>query len=49
MLLGALDQTTITPALPVVAAELGGLDQMPAVVTSYLAAATAVMPLSPPM
>jgi MFS family permease len=45
MLLGALDQTAITPALPVVAAELGGLDQMPAVVTSYLAAATAVMPM----
>jgi EmrB/QacA subfamily drug resistance transporter len=45
MLLGALDQTAITPALPVVAAELGGLDQMPAVVTSYLAAATAVMPV----
>jgi EmrB/QacA subfamily drug resistance transporter len=45
MLLGALDQTTITPALPIVAAGLGGLDQMPAVVTSYLAAATAVMPV----
>jgi EmrB/QacA subfamily drug resistance transporter len=45
MLLGALDQTAITPALPAVAKDLGGLNQMPAVVTSYLAAATAVMPV----
>ena len=45
MLLGALDQTIMAPALPVVAAELGGLDRMPAVVTAYLAAATVVMPL----
>jgi EmrB/QacA subfamily drug resistance transporter len=45
MLLGALDQTIITPALPAVARDLGGLDQMPGVVTSYLAAATAVMPV----
>jgi EmrB/QacA subfamily drug resistance transporter len=45
MMLGAIDQTTITPALPAVAAELGGLEKMPAVVTSYLAAATAVMPV----
>ena len=45
MLLGALDQTIMAPALPAVAAELGGLDRMPAVVTAYLAAATVVMPL----
>lgn len=45
MLLGALDQTILAPALPAVAEDLGRLDQMPAVVTSYLAAATAVMPL----
>ena len=45
MLLGALDQTIMTPALPAVAEDLGRLDQMPAVVISYLAAATAVMPL----
>jgi EmrB/QacA subfamily drug resistance transporter len=45
MLLGALDQTIMAPALPAVAEDLGRLDQMPAVVTSYLAAATAVMPL----
>ncbi|MEV4165824.1 MFS transporter [Nonomuraea dietziae] len=45
MLLGALDQTIMTPALPAIAADLGGLAQMPAVVTAYLVAATVVMPL----
>jgi EmrB/QacA subfamily drug resistance transporter len=45
MLLGALDQTIMTPALPAVANDLGRLDQMPGVVTAYLAAATVVMPL----
>jgi EmrB/QacA subfamily drug resistance transporter len=44
MLLGALDQTIMAPALPAVAGDLGGLDQIPAVVTAYLAAATVVMP-----
>lgn len=45
MLLGALDQTIIAPALPSIAGELGGLDQIPAVVTSYLIAATVMMPV----
>ncbi|WP_431896859.1 MFS transporter [Nonomuraea sp. bgisy101] len=45
MLLGALDQTIMTPALPSIAADLGGLHQMPAVVTAYLVAATVVMPV----
>ncbi|MDA0637296.1 MFS transporter [Nonomuraea sp. MCN248] len=45
MLLGALDQTIMTPALPSVAGDLGGLDQMPAVITAYLVAATVVMPV----
>jgi EmrB/QacA subfamily drug resistance transporter len=45
MLMGALDQTIMTPALPAVAKDLGRLDQMPGVVTAYLAAATVVMPL----
>ncbi|WP_231618667.1 MFS transporter [Nonomuraea sp. SBT364] len=48
MLLGALDQTIMAPALPAVAGSLagpGGLDQMPAVVTAYLVAATVVMPV----
>jgi EmrB/QacA subfamily drug resistance transporter len=45
MLMGALDQTIMTPALPAVAEDLGRLDQMPSVVTAYLAAATVVMPV----
>ncbi|MFD4421999.1 MFS transporter [Agromyces sp. NPDC058484] len=45
MLLGALDQTIMAPALPSVAREMGGLDRMPAVMTAYLVAATVVMPL----
>lgn len=45
MLLGALDQTIMAPALPAVAADLGGLDEMPAVITAYLVAATVVMPV----
>lgn len=45
MLLGALDQTIMAPALPAVARDLGGLGRMPAVVTAYLVAATVVMPL----
>lgn len=45
MLLGALDQTIMAPALPSVAREIGGLDRMPSVMTAYLVAATVVMPL----
>ncbi|GAA3531671.1 hypothetical protein GCM10022419_008350 [Nonomuraea rosea] len=45
MLLGALDQTIMAPALPAVAGGLGGFDQMPAVVSAYLVAATVVMPV----
>jgi EmrB/QacA subfamily drug resistance transporter len=45
MLLGALDQTAMAPALPAVAASLGRFDLMPAVITAYLAAATVAMPL----
>src|SRR5919106_2381362 len=44
MLLGALDQTIMAPALPTIAVDLGGLDQIPTLVTSYLVAATVVMP-----
>ena len=44
MLLGALDQTIMAPALPAVAGDLGGLNHIPIVVTAYLAAATVVMP-----
>jgi EmrB/QacA subfamily drug resistance transporter len=45
MLLGALDQTAMAPALPAVATDLGRFDLMPAVITAYLAAATVAMPL----
>lgn len=45
MLMGALDQTIMAPALPAIAADLGGLAQMPYVVTAYLVAATVAMPL----
>jgi EmrB/QacA subfamily drug resistance transporter len=44
MLLGALDQTIMAPALPTIAVDLGGLDQIPALVTAYLVSATVVMP-----
>jgi EmrB/QacA subfamily drug resistance transporter len=45
MLLGALDQTIMAPALPAVAGDLGGLDRMPAIATAYVVAATVVMPI----
>lgn len=45
MVLGAVDQTLLAPALPMIAADLGGLEIMPLVVTSYLLAATMSMPL----
>jgi EmrB/QacA subfamily drug resistance transporter len=45
MLLAALDQTIMAPALPSIADDLGGLEQMPAVVSAYLVAATVVMPM----
>ncbi|MBC3194131.1 MFS transporter [Pseudonocardia sp. C8] len=45
MLMGALDQTVLAPALPFVAADLGGLDSMSMIVTAYLVSATAVMPI----
>lgn len=46
MFLAALDQTVMAAALPTVAGELQGLDQMPAIITGYLVAATAAMPLT---
>jgi len=45
MVLGALDQTIMTPALPEIAADLGGLPRMPDIVTAYLIAATVAMPV----
>jgi EmrB/QacA subfamily drug resistance transporter len=46
MVLGALDQTVMAAALPTVAGDLHGLDQMSAIITGYLVAATAAMPLT---
>ncbi|WP_460855123.1 MFS transporter, partial [Nocardiopsis coralliicola] len=43
--IAALDQTALSPALPAIAGDLGGLDAMPLVVSAYLVAATAVMPV----
>ncbi|WP_426986250.1 MFS transporter [Pseudarthrobacter sp. Y6] len=46
MFLGALDQTVMASALPAVAGDLNGLDQMSTIITGYLVAATAAMPLT---
>lgn len=45
MFLAALDQTIVSTALPTIVGELGGLDHLSWVVTSYLLASTASTPL----
>jgi EmrB/QacA subfamily drug resistance transporter len=45
MLLGSLDQTIVSTALPTIVGELGGLAHLTWVVTSYLLATTVVGPL----
>jgi EmrB/QacA subfamily drug resistance transporter len=45
MLLGALDGTIVATALPTIVGELGGLEKLSWVVTSYLLAQTVVTPL----
>jgi EmrB/QacA subfamily drug resistance transporter len=45
MLLAALDQTIVATALPTIVGELGGLDHLSWVITSYLLTATVSMPL----
>src|ERR1700755_3164773 len=45
MLLASLDQTIVSTALPTIVGDLGGLDHISWVVTSYLLAGTVVPPL----
>jgi EmrB/QacA subfamily drug resistance transporter len=45
MLLAALDQTIVATALPTIVGDLGGLEHLSWVVTGYLLASTASMPL----
>jgi EmrB/QacA subfamily drug resistance transporter len=45
LLLAALDQTIVATALPTIVGDLGGLEHLSWVVTSYLLASTAVVPL----
>jgi EmrB/QacA subfamily drug resistance transporter len=45
MLLASLDQTIVATALPTIVGELGGLERLSWVVTSYLLAQTVVTPL----
>ena len=45
MLLGALDQTIVSTALPTIVGDLGGLENLSWVVTSYLLSSTIVVPL----
>ncbi|MGH7551572.1 MAG: MDR family MFS transporter [Longimicrobiales bacterium] len=45
MLLAALDSTIVSTALPTIVSELGGLDRLAWVVTSYLLAQTIVTPI----
>jgi len=45
MLLAALDQSIVTPAMPTIGGQLGDAQYLPWVVTAYLLTATAVAPL----
>jgi EmrB/QacA subfamily drug resistance transporter len=45
MFLSALEQTIVAPALPAIGKSLGGIDDLSWVVTAYLLAATASIPL----
>src|SRR5689334_14878701 len=45
MLLAALDQSIVTPAMPTIGGDLGNPQYLPWIVTAYLLAATAVAPL----
>lgn len=43
--LAALDQSIVATALPKIVSDLGGIDQLPWVATSYLLTSTAFQPL----
>ncbi len=45
MLLAALDQTIVAPAMPTIAGTLGNAEYLPWIVTAYLLTATAMAPL----
>src|SRR6476660_5098811 len=45
MLLAALDQSIVTPAMPTIAGALGDAEYLPWIVTAYLLTATAMAPL----
>lgn len=45
MLLGSLDQTILSTALPTIVGELDGVSEMLWVTTAYLVAATIMMPI----
>jgi EmrB/QacA subfamily drug resistance transporter len=45
LLLASLGQTIVSPALPTIVGELGGLDHLAWVITAYLLAATVVAPI----
>jgi EmrB/QacA subfamily drug resistance transporter len=45
MLLAALDQSIVTPAMPTIGGDLGNSQYLPWIVTAYLLTATAVAPL----
>ena len=45
MLLAALDQTIVAPAMPTIAGALGHAEYLPWIVTGYLLTATAMAPL----
>ncbi|MGH2734785.1 MAG: MFS transporter, partial [Actinomycetota bacterium] len=45
LLLAALDQTIVATALPTIVGELGGIEHLSWVVTAYLLASTAAVPL----
>ena len=45
MLLAALDQTIVAPAMPTIGRSLGHADYLPWIVTGYLLTATAMAPL----